>query len=286
VHNIITLKKEKKRMSGSVARVFNALHGYIYGRWSKKYIHVLLNDVFPNLGPRGKKWWAGRFHFKVLTQKDAKAIITIDKDIPLRDLEQIIPYPMARDLVLKAPPDIVVYECSCRHTRAEPCQPTQVCLIIGQPFVDFILEHHPRASRRIGQEEAVELIEAEHKRGHIQTAWFKDAMGGRFYALCNCCRCCCFGMEAVAKYAVPMAASSGYVAHVDKARCEACATCEEMCPFEAIQVTEAAVVHWETCMGCGVCVGQCPSETMTLVRDKRKGVPLDVRLLAREQALS
>jgi NAD-dependent dihydropyrimidine dehydrogenase PreA subunit len=216
----------------------------------------------------------------VITQEEAKSIITIDKDIPLRDLEQIIPYPMARDLVLKGPPDVVVYECSCRHVRENPCQPTQVCLVIGQPFANFILEHHPRSSRRIGQEEAVELIEAEHKRGHIQTAWFKDAMGGRFYALCNCCRCCCFGMEAMARYAVPMVASSGYIAQVDEARCAACTTCEETCPFEAIQVNGTAMVNWETCWGCGVCVGQCPNEAMSLLRDEQKGVPFDVRLLA------
>lgn len=273
-------------MTRSVARVFNALHGYVYGRWATKYIRVLLNYVFPNLGPRGKKWWADRFHFKVLTQENAKAIITIDKDIPRRDLEQIIPYPMVRDFVLKAPPDIVLHECACRHTREHPCQPTQVCLVIGQPFVDFILEQHPQASRRISQNEAVELIEAEHERGHIQTAWFKDAMGGRFYALCNCCKCCCFGMEAMAKYAVPMVASSGYVAQVDEPDCEACAACEQVCPFEAIQVKDTAVVNWETCMGCGVCVGRCPSEAMTLMRDERKGIPLDVRLLAEEQAMS
>ena len=90
----------------------------------------------------------------------------------------------------------------------------------------------------------------------------------------------------MAKYAVPMVASSGYVAQVDEAVCEACAACEEVCPFEAIQVKGTAVMNWETCMGCGVCVGRCPSEAMTLVRDERKGIPLDVRLLAQEQAVS
>ncbi len=167
-------------MAGLFTRVFDSLHGYIYGRWSRQYINVLLNDIFPRLGPRGKKWWSDRFHGKVITEEEAKAIITIDKDIPRRDLEQIIPYPMSRELVLKGPPDVVVYECSCRLTRENPCQPTQVCLIIGQPFVDFILNNHPNTSRRISQTEAVELIEAEHQRGHIQTAWFKDAMGGGF----------------------------------------------------------------------------------------------------------
>ena len=45
-------------------------------------------------------------------------------------------------------------------------------------------------------------------------------------------------------------------------------------------------MNWETFMGCGVCVGRCPSEAMTLVRDERKGIPLDVRLLAQELAES
>jgi Pyruvate/2-oxoacid:ferredoxin oxidoreductase delta subunit len=222
----------------------------------------------------------------VLTEDEAKAIITIQQDIPLRDLEQIIPYPMSRDLVLKGPPDVALYECSCRHTREQPCEPTQVCMIVGQPFVNFILKQHPHTSRRISQEEAIEIIEAEHKRGHVQTAWFKDAMGGRFYALCNCCRCCCFGMEAMFRHGVPIIAASGHVAQVDEATCAACAACQESCPFEAIQVKETAVVSWETCMGCGVCVGQCPNEAVTLVRDERKGIPLDVRVLAQGQVVS
>jgi hypothetical protein len=34
-----------------------------------------------------------------------------------------------------------------------------------------------------------------------------------------------------------------------------------------------------------VCIGQCPNEAMSLVRDERKGIPLDVRLLAQEQGV-
>jgi len=107
-------------------------------------------------------------------------------------------------------------------------------------------------------------------------------MGGRFYAMCNCCKCCCFGMEAMSKYGVPMVASSGYVAHVDEAVCKACAGCKEACPFEAIQMKETAVVNWETCMGCGVCEGRCPTGAMKLVRDGRKGIPLDVTMLVKQ----
>jgi len=96
-------------MAGSFTQGLNALHGYIYGRWTPQYIRLLLNFIFPKLKPRGRKWWADRFHCKVVPPEEAKAIITIDKDITRCDLEQIIPYPMARDFVLKAPPDIVVY---------------------------------------------------------------------------------------------------------------------------------------------------------------------------------
>ncbi len=41
-----------------------------------------------------------------------------------------------------------------------------------------------------------------------------------------------------------------------------------------------AHVEWDACMGCGACESQCPAECMELVRDERKGDPLDVRLLA------
>jgi heterodisulfide reductase subunit A-like polyferredoxin len=87
------------------------------------------------------------------------------------------------------------------------------------------------------------------------------------------------------KYGAPTMASSGYVAKVDEALCTACATCEDICPFGAIHVNEKAVVKWETCMGCGVCQGQCPGEAISLVRDERKGIPMDVRLLVQKHAV-
>lgn len=272
-------------MPGHISRILNALHAYVYGRWTMEYKNLLINHIIPRLGPQGKQWWADRFHCKVITTEQAEAIITIDRDIRLRDLEQIIPYPMARDLVLKGPPDVAVYDCACRRGKGSHCQPLQVCMIIGEPFVDFIVKHHPESSRRVSQPEALELLQAEHERGHLQSAWFKDAMGGRFYAICNCCKCCCLGIEAMVKYGTPMVASSGYVARVDESLCTDCKTCEDACPFEAIRVDGTASVNWEACLGCGVCVGQCSTAAMSLVRDERKGVPLDVRALAQEQAV-
>jgi len=264
-----------------LVRIVNlkALHGYIYGRWTNQYIDLLINHIIPRLGPQGKVWLSDRYHGKVLTHEQAKAILKISQDIPLRDLEQIIPYPMARNLVLKAPPDVAVYECCCRHARVDHCQPTLVCMAIGKPLVDFILEHNPKSSRRLTQQEALDLLRQEHEHGHLHSAWFKDACLDRFYAICNCCRCCCVGIEAMVKYGIKMLAPSGYVAQVNEGSCTSCATCEKACPFGAIQLNDIAAVKWEICMGCGVCTSLCPNEAITLIRDERKGLPLDVRSL-------
>ena len=268
---------------GGLRRILNlqTIHGYVYGRWTNQYVSLLINKIFPRLNPVRKIWLSEHYHAKVLTHEQAHSIITNDKDIPLHDLEQIIPYKIARNIVLKGPPDVAVYECSCRHARENPCQPTQVCMVVGQPFVDFILEHNPKSSRKLTQTEALELLQSEHERGHFHTAWFKDACLDRFYSICNCCKCCCGGIEAMVKYDIPLMASSGYVAQLDNDICTACGTCIDVCPFSALSENEICVaVDWELCMGCGICVELCPNEAISLVRDEKKGVPLDVRLLA------
>lgn len=278
------LRRSTWQMMRESNGALNALHAYVYARWTNQYVKSLIRG-FPSLktrpGTRGAKWFSDHYHAKVLTEEQAEAIVSSKKDIPLRDLEQIIPYPMARNLVLQGPPDVAVYECACRHARAKPCAPTLVCMVIGQPFVDFILEHNPQSSRRLTQAEALDLLKTEHERGHVHSAWFKDAMMNRFYAICNCCQCCCGGIEAMTKYGVPFMASSGYVAQLDEGLCNQCGACVDACPFDTLSTNDAGVErNWDKCMGCGVCVEKCPTQAMSLVRDEKKGLPLDVRLLA------
>jgi NAD-dependent dihydropyrimidine dehydrogenase PreA subunit len=256
------------------------LHAFGYGRFPKEYIGYGIQNVIPKLDQAGRTSTADHYHGKVLPTALAEALVTHNHDLVVDDLEQIIPYPVARKLVLQGAPDIAVFDCPCRATRENPCQPTQVCMIVGQPFVDFMVEHHPAKTRRVTQIEAVEILRAEHERGHVHAAFFKDVMLERFYAICNCCKCCCGGIESMVKNGVPMMTSSGFVAQVDEDLCAGCGDCESACAFGAIQVNEHATVVWEKCMGCGVCEGQCKTGGIALVRDERKGVPLDVRTLA------
>ncbi|MGD1995913.1 MAG: 4Fe-4S binding protein [Anaerolineae bacterium] len=278
------------------------LHGYIYARWPYLYIGIATGEhpLARIFGPLGRwllrffsRWldetrsqtdadgvtFADTYHGKVVPLKAATQLVTVEEEIRLNDLEQVIPYARARDIVLKNPDHIVVLECPCRASRPNPCQPLDVCLIVGEPFASFVVEHHPRRSRWLTPEEAVEILQAEDERGHVHHAFFKDAMLGRFYAICNCCVCCCGAMQAWAG-GTPMLASSGYVSQVNADVCVGCGVCADSCQFAALSVNGGiAVVDAGVCMGCGVCVARCAEGAIALARDPARGEPLEIRQL-------
>jgi ferredoxin len=90
-------------------------------------------------------------------------------------------------------------------------------------------------------------LEAADQRGHLHHAFFKEAMLGRFYAICNCCVCCCGALQAY-RNGIPMLASSGYVGWIDPEK-------------------------WP---GCGLCMAQCPTAAITRVRDHSRSEPLEI----------
>jgi len=286
---------EGRRTSGYT--FFDWIHGYIYSRWPYLYIGIAIGEhplarVFkpfaalvdrlatrPRPDAANRITFADTYHGKVVLPEAAHQLVTLHHDVSLTNLEHVIPYALARDIVLKNPDHIVVLDCPCRANRAHPCLPLDVCLIVGEPFASFASEHNPRRSRWITADEAVEILRSEHERGHVHHAFFKDAMLGRFYAICNCCSCCCGAMQAH-RNGVPMLASSGYVARVDATLCAACGTCASYCQFRAITVPDGhAVVDTTACMGCGVCVSHCPQAALSLVRDMSKSAPLELDAL-------
>ena len=272
------------------------IHGYVYGRWTFLYIalgkgdHPLakkLLDLTDKFGPERhqhkenktepekKTSFADGYHGKVLPLDSARQLVRVNEDITLTDLEKVIPYPRARDIILRNPDHIVALECPCRSAKADPCRPIDVCLIVGEPFASFVSEHHAGKSRWISSEEAVDILEAENRRGHVSHAFFKDAMLGRFYAICNCCSCCCGAIKSH-RNGNPMLAASGYLAQVDPLLCQICGECLDYCQFEALTVGYELEIDVENCMGCGVCVENCPQGALHLVREPTKGVPLEI----------
>jgi len=283
------------------------IHGYIYGRWTYLYIGVakgkhplakILGPLFSltaRLFPKPKFTkhslpsentkitFADGYHGKVLPLDKASKLVTVDRPIKLPDLEQVIPYKRARAIILENPDHIAVLKCPCRAAHKNPCQPEDVCLVIGEPFASFIVEHHPDKARWISQHEAVTIMAAEEARGHVHHAFFKDAMLDRFYAICNCCSCCCGAINAH-RNGTPMLASSGYVSEIDPEACIGCGTCSDYCQFDALQLIDGlARVNFEKCMGCGVCSSKCDQEAIKLRLEPLKGIPLDICTLQGEQ---
>jgi Pyruvate/2-oxoacid:ferredoxin oxidoreductase delta subunit len=284
------------------------IHGYIYGRWIYTYIGVakgrhpltkilgplfsFISFLFPKAKVdtdnqsdvnKSKITFADGYHGKVMPLDKASKLVMVNQPLKLPDLEQVIPYKRARAIILENPDHIAVLKCPCRAAQEKPCQPADVCLIIGEPFVSFILEHHPDKAKWITQQEAVAVMAAEAERGHVHHAFFKDAMLDRFYAICNCCCCCCGAINAH-RNGTPMLASSGYVSEVDHDLCIGCGMCSGFCQFDAIKMIDGlASVDFEKCMGCGVCASKCEQEAITLKREPAKGEPLDVCALQGRQ---
>ena len=283
---------------------FNFLHGYLYTRWIYFYIgmgtgkHPLARYVYPLVSRVGNLiiknapsenmqniQFQDTYHGKVVPLQAARELVSVKEDIDLGDLEKIIPYALARDIILKNPDHIVVIDCPCRMVSANPCLPVDVCLVIGEPFASLVLEQQPGHSRAISSEEAQAIIQADDERGHVHHAFFKDAMMGRFYAICNCCPCCCAAVNAQRK-GTPILASSGYVARINENECRACGSCVKICPFSAISQNGRVQVDPQVCMGCGICVNRCRFDAIHLERLEERGEPLEIRELIRNHHTS
>lgn len=289
--------EEARKVAGY--SLLDFLHGYVYARWPYLYIGIgtgehPLSRVFAPLAARFDSLitkrrknesveeginFADTYHGKVTPLETVKELVMINEEIKVPDLEQVIPYKRARSIILKNPDHIVAMDCPCRSARENPCLPLDVCLIVGEPFASFVHEHHPERSRWVTRDQAIDILKAEDDRGHSHHVFFKDAMLERFYAICNCCSCCCGAMQAQ-RHGVPMLASSGYISQVDEVLCIGCGDCVDTCQFGALTLQDGVnVVDEIKCMGCGVCISKCQQEALTLKRAPEKGEPLEILAL-------
>ncbi|MBU2591199.1 MAG: 4Fe-4S binding protein [Nitrospinota bacterium] len=257
-------------------------HAILYGA-TVTYLRVCNKLV--KIAPKSIRSRFGQnYHSKVIRLDDASRIIKLNRNVELRNLEQVIPFKQANDIILKNPQNIIVYECPCRAQKDDPCRPTDVCLVIGDPFVDLVRMFHPYRSRGITSDEALKIIKEEDARGHVHTAWFKSAMLNRFFAICNCCKCCCLGMKFMREYGVKMLIPSGYLSTINE-KCTLCGKCFKACQFEAIELKENGDkkvyrVNHAKCFGCGICEGACEYEAISITLAPEKGIPLNIEALA------
>jgi ferredoxin len=292
--------KDFFNMYGEGADQGAMMDGYIYARWIARYVAHLRKGIerkavmpaddggeavddlislsVKKLMPQLLSRETSPYHGKVVPLAEAVKLISIDREVTLPALpETVIPYAKARSLILENPDHIAVIDCACRTSREGHCTPVDVCMIIGEPFAGFVLEHKVANARKLSRDEALKILKETDDRGWVHSAWFKESLDGRFYAICNCCTCCCMPMKGHLM-SIPMIAPSGYRCAVGD-DCNGCGECAEACPFGAITVGEKAAVDQGKCMGCGVCGQRCGIGALSLVKDASKGEPLDVEAL-------
>lgn len=277
------------------------IHSYVYARWPYLYISMASGEhpiarVIESISRIRRRFAPPRksskipspshtqasgtaadiYHGKVMPLQSARELVMVKEPINLPDLEQVIPYVRARAIIQQNPDHILAVKCPCRMARKDPCLPLDVCLVIGEPFASFTIQHYPDRARWINQEEACAILEREDKRGRVHHAFFTEMMLGRMFAICNCCACCCTAMKAHQR-GTPMLASSGYIAQIDQEQCIACGTCERFCQFGALKLGfGSAIIDEHLCMGCGVCISKCTQGALTLHLEPSRGIALEI----------
>jgi ferredoxin len=280
-----------------------ALAGYLYLKYRRHFVYYgqkiqgidveppeekidegiaeMLQMVIMNIGDSAGSHDTSFYHSKILRKEHAKKLLTLKEDINITPSERVMPFKIARQLLIENPGTIATYPCSCRLYSKDPCFPPgqEICVAIGDPHASFIIEQDPRA-RKISQDEAIHILDIAADHGFVHCAFFEKAVGERLNSICSCCKCCCGGIKAWNMWegALPTLAPSGFIAEINE-ECIGCGDCVDTCQFSAITLDEGkdtAVVSEIKCMGCGVCEGVCSNEAISLKREPSKGDPMDI----------
>ncbi|MCF8087291.1 MAG: 4Fe-4S binding protein [Desulfotignum sp.] len=163
---------------------------------------------------------------------------------------------------------ILVAPCICRreHTMVgKGCgKMEESCLIFGGGA--YIYESRG-IGRTITADEAMDIV----RKGAAQGLVAQPSNSVKPMNICLCCDCCCQILSNIKKTPSPARiVNSNFQASVDTDQCTGCQACEEICPMDAIAVTDGlAQVDKERCIGCGLCVIACEFDVMSLA-DKQE----------------
>lgn len=155
---------------------------------------------------------------------------TIDGTSQVADVERLSYYIDKYDIYSVAP-------CSCRRTRrmmGEGCGHLEqdMCIQMGKGAEYFI---RMGRARQITKEEVYEIMRKAEENGLMHEIPNIDGTGNTV-AICNCCRCSCFGLRVANLFGGYRVVSSNFQSKVDKEKCVACGACVESCPTNALRL--------------------------------------------------
>ena len=198
-------------------------------------------------------------------------VIPVDRKIDAG--QKIHTYDQVANYIEKYDP-LAVSTCFCRHEAKlidenDNCgKPDEVCMQFGMG-AQFVIDR--KMGRRITKVEALDILNLSEEVGLVHASMNRQEID----FLCNCCSCHCMILKTAFAQPKPgLAVNSGFQPVWDSDLCEACETCIERCPTDALAMGEEDVpeVNLDQCVGCGVCATGCPVEAISLV--ERPGIPI------------
>ena len=197
-------------------------------------------------GELNTKEWARLFH-KYLNDPDTfyrancnhgervSPLRTLPHEGTIADEEfvEILDYEKATAIVEGAK-KFVIGICSCRHEKLHLGQktcdvPLETCSTLGAS-ADLMIRHG--FGKEVSREEMLENIARSREMGLVLCA---DNVKKNISFICHCCGCCCNVLLGVSRFGYPnTVVTSNYIAKVDDDACSECGTCVDICPVNAI----------------------------------------------------
>jgi Pyruvate/2-oxoacid:ferredoxin oxidoreductase delta subunit len=182
--------------------------------------------------------------------------------------------------VIRSSTHIALSRCYCRHKMAHvglACDaPQNICLTLDITAASLVRHGHASA---IDAARALDVLQQARDLNLVQ---FGENVRDQVNFICNCCKCCCEGLQAARRFAMHSPVlTTNFEAAVDNEKCSHCGRCAAVCPVEAI-VTPGpgqdglTQVAEHLCLGCGVCVKVCSAAALRIVpRPQRVVTPVN-----------
>ncbi len=183
-------------------------------------------------------------------------------------------YDNIRDIVHRTQRPMAVIECICRSGKdltEQPCRNSDIretCLLF-EDIAAFAADSE--VCRVVGKEEMLGILDRAEEAGFVLQP--ENNQNPNF--ICCCCGCCCNVLTSLKKLPRPAEFyHTNYYSSVASEKCDACRTCVDICPMEAISADDGyAEVDLNRCIGCGVCVSKCPLGAIELKEKENKYIP-------------